>query len=128
MKKSNIIMWVMLFIAAGMLSKAFILNEAIKMFLLIFFSIGAGLGLLRLFVNNSIKKMKGKDWKVKVLFFAVLLGLGLPFQSWFRNEVLFTMDSAYLTGSIIIMVVGMLFMTTFFGFALNKFQLKNVEK
>nr|WP_255639652.1 MFS transporter permease [Aquibacillus saliphilus] len=121
-------MWVMLFIAAGMLSKAFILNEAIKMFLLIFFSIGAGLGLLRLFVNNSIKKMKGKDWKVKVLFFAVLLGLGLPFQSWFRNEVLFTMDSAYLTGSIIIMVVGMLFMTTFFGFALNKFQLKNVEK
>lgn len=116
------------FIAVGMLSKTFILDEDIKMFLLIFFLIGAGLGLLRLFVNSSIKKMKGKDWKVKVLFFAVLLGLGLPFQSWFRNEVLFKMDSAYLTGSIIIMIVGVLFMTTFFGYATNKFQSKNVVK
>jgi hypothetical protein len=55
-------------------------------------AVGIGLGLLRLFVNSSIKKMKGKGWKSKVLFFGVLLGLGLPFQSWFRNNVLLTID------------------------------------
>ncbi|WP_394120438.1 MFS transporter permease [Planococcus donghaensis] len=128
MKKANIIMWIALLIAAVMLSKAFILNEEIKLFLLIFFGIGSGLAFLRLFVNSSIKKMKGKDWKVKVLFFAVLLGFGLPFQSWFRNEVLFSMDSAFLAGSIIMLVVGMLFMTTFFGYAVNKFQVGNAEE
>lgn len=128
MKKANIIMWITLLIAAVMLSKAFILNEEIKLFLLIFFGIGSGLAFLRLFVNSSIKKMKGKDWKVKVLFFAVLLGFGLPFQSWFRNEVLFSMDSAFLAGSITMLVVGMLFMTTFFGYAVNKFQVGNTEE
>ena len=128
MKKSTIVMWIMLLIAVVMLSKAFILNEDIKMFLLIFFGIGSTLAFLRLFVNNSIKKMKGKDWKVKVLFFAVLLGFGLPFQSWFRNEVLFSMDSAFLAGSISMLVVGMVFMTTFFGYAMNKFQVRDAKE
>lgn len=128
MKKSTIVMWIMLLIAVVMLSKAFILNEDIKMFLLIFFGIGSALALLRLFVNNSIKKMKGKDWKVKVLFFAVLLGFGLPFQSWFRNEVLFSMDSAYLAGSISMLVVGMVFMTLFVGYVKNKLQAKVAGK
>lgn len=121
-------MMITFFIAVGMLSKSFILNEEIKVFLLIFFVIGIGLGLLRLLVNGSIKKMKGKDWKVKVLFFAILLGLGLPFQSWFRNEVLFKMDAAYLTGSITIMIVGVLFMTTFFGYIRNKFKFGTADK
>ena len=124
-------MIVTLLIAVGMIAKAFILNEDVKVFLLIFFAVGVGLGLLRLFVNNSIKKMKGKDWKSKVLFFAVLLGLGLPFQSWFRNNVLFSMDSEYLTSSITMMVVGVLFMTIFFGYAkeiLEKRPLKKVEQ
>lgn len=58
--------------------------------------------------------MKGKNWEVKVLSFAVLLGLGLPHQSWFRNTVLFNMDSAYPGGSILMLVVGMVFMTFFF--------------
>lgn len=99
-----------------MLAKAFILNEEAKVFLLIFFAVGMGLGLLRLFVNSSIKKMKGKGWKRKVLFFSILLGLGLPFQSWFRNYVLLSLDSAYLISSITIMIVGILFMTTFFNY------------
>jgi len=128
MKKSTIVMWIMLLFAIVMLSKAFILNEDIKMFLLIFFGIGSALAFLRLFVNNSIKKMKGKDWKVKVLFFAVLLGFGLPFQSWFRNEVLFSMDSAYLAGSISMLVVGMVFMTLFVGYVKNKLQAKVAGK
>ena len=115
-------------IAVGMIAKAFILNEDVKVFLLIFFAVGTGLGLLRLFVNSSIKKMKGKGWKSKVLFFGVLLGLGLPFQSWFRNNVLLSIDSAYLMSSIIIMVVGVLFMTTCFGYITNKINTKSVTE
>ena len=126
MKKTNIIMGVSLLIAVGMIAKAFILNEDAKVFLLIFFAVGTGLGLLRLFVNSSIKKMKGKGWKSKVLFFGVLLGLGLPFQSWFRNNVLLSIDSAYLMSSIIIMIVGILFMTTCFGYITNKINAKSV--
>ena len=115
-------------IAVGMIAKAFILNEDVKGFLLIFFAVGMGLGLLRLFVNSSIKKMRGKGWKSKVLFFGVLLGLGLPFQSWFRNNVLLTIDSAYLMSSMIIMVVGVLFMTTCFGYITNKINMKSVTE
>jgi hypothetical protein len=122
------IMIVTFLIAIGILTKAFILNEEIKMFLLIFFAIGIGLGLLRLFVNSSIKKMKGKDWKIKVLFFGVLLGFGLPFQAWFRKEVLFSMDLAYLIGSITILVLGVIFMTTFFGFIMNRMQSEQMSK
>ncbi len=121
-------MIVTILIALGIISKAFILNEDIKMFLVIFFAIGIGLGLLRLFVNSSVKKMKGKDWKIKVLFFGVLLGFGLPFQAWFRKEVLFSMDSAYLMGSITILVLGIIFMSTFFGFIMNRLQLKQMAK
>ena len=44
MKKTNIIMGVTLLIAVGMIAKAFILNEDAKVFLLIFFAVGAGLG------------------------------------------------------------------------------------
>lgn len=120
MKKSTIAMIVSLAAALVLLGKAFVMGEEIRMYLLVFFAIGNGLALLRLFVNNSIKKMKGKNWKVKVAFFTVLLGLGLPFQSWFRNAVLFNMDSAYLLGSISIMVLGMVFMTFFFGFMKKK--------
>ena len=120
MKKKMAVMGIALLVALFMLGKAFLLNEEIKMFLLIFFGIGLVLALLRLLVNNSIKKMKGKDWKVKVLFFTVLLGFGLPFQSWFRTEILFKMDSAYLAGSVAMLVLGMVFMTLFYGFAKTK--------
>ncbi|MFJ8267468.1 MFS transporter permease [Peribacillus asahii] len=130
MKKSNTIMMITFLIAVGMIAKAFILNEDVKVFLLIFFAVGTGLGLLRLFVNSSIKKMKGKGkgWKTKVLFFSVLLGLGLPFQSWFRNDVLLSMNPSYLTSSLIIMVVGVLFMTTFFGDITKKINVQSVSE
>ena len=120
MKKTTVVMGVSLFIAIGMIASAFILNQGVKVFLLIFFGVGMGLGLLRLFVNSSIKKMKGKGWKSKVLFFGLLLGLGLPFQAWFRKNVLLSIDSSYLLGSIIIMVVGIVFMTTCVSYFKNK--------
>lgn len=116
MKKSYIVMVSMFLIMLGVLTKAFILNEGVRIFLLIFFIVGCGLGLLRLFVNNSIKKLNGKSLKKKVLFFAVLLGVGLPFQTWFRTKVLFSMNSEYLPGCIFMLVTGVIFMTTFFGF------------
>jgi hypothetical protein len=119
-KKSHIVMISVFLFALGMICKAFILNEKIKLFLLIFFIVGFGLALLRLFVNNSIKKMKGKGWKSKVLFFGILLGLGLPFQSWFRNNVLLSMNRAYLPQSIIMLVSGIIFMTIFFGVIKDK--------
>lgn len=106
----------MFLIMLGVVSKAFILNEGVKVFLLIFFIVGCGLALLRLFVNNSIKKLKGKGWKRKVLFFAVLLGVGLPFQTWFRTKVLFSMSSEYLPGCIFMLLIGIIFMTTFSSF------------
>lgn len=107
-----------------LLAQAFILNKDIKMFLFIFFAIGIGLGLLRLFVNSSIKKMRGKDWKIKVLFFGVLLGLGLPFQNWFRKEILLSMDTEYLTGSITILILGVLCITAFYRFLINRLHIK----
>ena len=121
MKKSYILMIITFVIAIGMIAQAFILNKDVKIYLVMFFMVGIGLGLLRLFINNSIKKMKDKNWKVKGLFFAVLLSLGLPFQSWFRNEVLLSMDSAYVANSIIIMVLGVLFISTFFSHVKNKY-------
>lgn len=80
LKKSYIIMLVSLFSAVAMMASAFILNKDVKVYLPIFFAVGLGLALLRVFVNSSIKKMKGKSWLTKVVFFAVLLGLGLPFN------------------------------------------------
>ena len=119
MKKSYIVMVSMFLIMLGFVSRAFILNESIKVFLLIFFIVGCGLGLLRLFINNSIKKLKGKSWKSKVLLFTILLGVGLPFQTWFRTKVLFSMNSEYLPGCIFMLVTGVIFMTTFSGFIKN---------
>lgn len=116
MKKSYIVMLSMFLIMLGVVFKAFILNEGVQIFLLIFFIVGCGLGLLRLFVNNSIKKLKGKSLKKKVLFFAVLLSVGLPFQTWFRTKVLLSMNSEHLPGCIFMLVTGVIFMTTFSGF------------
>jgi len=119
MKKSYIILSLSSIISVFMIGKAFLLNEDIKMLLLTFFAVGCGLALLRLFINSSIRKMKGKSLVVKLLFFAVLLGFGLPFQAWFRKEVLFSMDSAYLPSCIIITVVAVFFMTTLFGLVMK---------
>lgn len=103
-------------IALSLISKAFLLNESIKLFLVIFFFVGCGVGLLRLFVNNQIKKMKGKGLIRKIFFFAVLLGLGIPFQNWFRVNIIMTMNRSFMPWNILIMVTGAIFITTFFGF------------
>lgn len=108
-------LYITLVMALFMIGRAYIMNQDIKIFLLLFFTVGLGLALLRLFVNSSIKKMKGKSILTKILFFAVLLGFGLPFQAWFRKEVLFSMDSTYVASCITIMVVGVIFMTCLFN-------------
>lgn len=116
MKKSYIVMGFTFLIALGLILKAFLSNESIKLFLVIFFFVGCGVGSLRLFVNSQIKKMKGKGLIRKILFFAVLLGLGIPFQNWFRVNVIMTMNRAFMPWNISIMVTGAIFITTFFGF------------
>jgi hypothetical protein len=112
--------------ALGLITKAFILNESIKVFLVIFFGVGCAVGLLRLFVNYNIKKMKGKSLARKIIFFAILLGIGLPFQNWFRVNVLFSMERSYLPWTISMMVCGAVFITIFYGFIKSK--LSNKEK
>lgn len=114
--------------ALGLITKAFILNESIKVFLVIFFGVGCAVGLLRLFVNYNIKKMKGKSLARKIIFFAILLGIGLPFQNWFRVNVLFSMERSYLPWTISMMVCGAVFMTIFYGFIKDKLAKKEEEE
>ena len=128
LKKSYIAMTCTFLFALVLISKAFILNESIKLFLVIFFFVGCGLGLLRLFVNNQIKKMKGKSLARKILFFAILLGIGLPFQNWFRVNVMFSMEKSFLPWTISMMVSGVVFLTTFLGFIKDKFSKGNINE
>ena len=128
MKKSYIVMICTLLFALGLITKAFILNESIKIFLVIFFGVGCAVGLLRLFVNYNIKKMKGKSLARKITFFAILLGIGLPFQNWFRVNVLFSMERSYLPWTISMMVCGAVFMTIFYGFIKDKLAKKEEEE
>lgn len=115
-------------IALSLISKAFLLNESIKSFLVIFFFVGCGVGSLRLFVNSQIKKMKGKKLIRKILFFAVLLGLGIPFQNWFRVNVIMTMNKSFMPWNISIMITGAIFITTFFGFIKDKLSKKRITE
>ena len=128
MKKSYIVMICALLYDIGLISKAFILNESIKTFLVIFFFVGCGVGLLRLFVNSQIKKMKGKSLGRKILFFAILLGIGLPFQNWFRVNVLLAMDKSFLPWTISMIVAGAVFITIFFGFVKDKLNKKTTTE
>lgn len=114
-KKSKIILAVSLAIIAFMIGKAFILDESSKLYLVIFAFVGLGLAMLRLFINGMIKKMKGKPVGVKVMFFAVLLGCGIPFQNWFRTDILLAMDREYLVPCIVVTVASVFFMTVLSG-------------
>lgn len=114
-KKAAIIMTISLAILGFMVGKAFILDEGVKTYLIIFSFVGLGLAMLRLFVNGMIKKMKGKHIGVKLLFFAVLLGFGIPFQNWFRKDILLAMSRDYLIPCIIVTVASMVFMTVLYG-------------
>lgn len=101
-----IILYIALATLLIMIGKSFILNESVKYYLVIFMFVGLGLALLRIGVNTAIKKIKGKHISLKILFFAVLLGLGLPFQNWFRKSVIFAMDSDYILPCIITTAVS----------------------
>ena len=120
MKKSSIILSIAVAILIIMISKSFILNEGVKYYLIIFMFVGFGLALLRIGVNGAIKKMKGKHIGIKLLFFVGLLGLGLPFQNWFRNDVLFTMSSDYILPCIITTVASVFFFTIVYGLVYQK--------
>lgn len=98
-------------LSAILIIQTLVAQSEARLYLPIFFVIGIGVGSLRLFVNSNIRRMKGKSLFSKILFFAVLLGIGLPFQNWFRVNVLFSMDSDILPRSIAIMIFGILFLT-----------------
>lgn len=127
MNKKYIFMFGSLIITIGLILAAVITNDDIVSYLMIFFCVGLGLALLRLLVNSAIKKMKGKSIWTKLLFFAVLLGFGLPFQYWFRKDVIFAMDSDYILRCIVITVMGVIFMTFLFGMLLAKKRQTQVE-
>ena len=122
LKKSLLAITVIIIFA--FIGKAVLLEEAVTTYLITFFFVGAGLALLRLFVNAMIGKMKGKSIFVKIAFFAVLLGFGLPFQNWFRKEVIFAMDSTFMFPSITVLVASVIFMTIIFGIVGTKIKSK----
>lgn len=123
-KKEIILLAFSFLLSLTLVIQALAAGSEARIFLPVFFVVGTGLGLLRIVVNNSIKKMKGKSFIVKFAFFAVLLGIGIPFQSWFRVNVLFAMDSAILPRSIGILVLGVLFLTFLFSFLKKKKQVQ----
>lgn len=123
-KKEFILLVFSFLLSLTLVIQALIAGSEARIFLPVFFVVGTGLGLLRIVVNNSIKKMKGKSFIVKFAFFAVLLGIGIPFQSWFRVNVLFAMDSAILPRSIGILVLGVSFLTFLFSFLKKKKQVQ----
>lgn len=127
-KLSKLLMAIASIILIGFLGKALILDEAVKGYLVTFFFVGSGLALLRLMINTMIGKMKGKHILVKIGFFAVLLGLGIPFQSWFRTEVIFSMSKAFIVPSISVMVASVVLMTIVYGIIGKRIQAARIEK
>ena len=127
-KLSKMLMAIASIIIVGLVGKAFILDESVKSYLVTFFFVGAGLALLRLFINAMIRKMKGKPIVVKVGFFAALLGLGVPFQSWFRTEVIFSMSKAFIVPSISVMVASVVLMTIVYGIIGKRIEEARVEE
>ena len=127
-KLSKLLMAIASIILIGFLGKALILDEAVKGYLVTFFFVGSGLALLRLMINTMIGKMKGKHILVKIGFFAVLLGLGIPFQSWFRTEVIFSMSKAFIVPSISVMVASVVLMTIVYSIIGKRIQAARIEK
>ena len=112
----------------GLIGKAIILDEAVTSYLFTFFFVGAGLAGLRLFINAMIGKMKGKNIFVKIGFFAALLGVGIPFQSWFRTEVIFSMSKAFIVPSITVLVASVVLMTIVYGIVGKRIQAARVQE
>lgn len=127
-KKAKVMMSIAGAIIIAMISKAFLLDEAVKGYLVTFFFVGAGLAMLRLFINGMIGKMKGKHIGVKIGFFAALLGVGVPFQSWFRTDVLFAMSKTFIVPSVIVMVSSVVLMTVVYGVVYQKIRVPYLEE
>lgn len=126
-KKAKMMMAIAGAIVVLMISKAFILDEAVKGYLVTFFFVGAGLAALRLFINGMIKKMKGKHVGVKVGFFAALLSVGLPFQNWFRDVIL-EMSKTYIVPSLIVLVASVVLMTVVYGVIYQRVRVPYLEE
>lgn len=127
-KKAKVMMSIVGAIIIAMISKAFLLDEAVKGYLVTFFFVGAGLAMLRLFINGMIGKMKGKHIGVKIGFFAALLGVGVPFPSWFRTDVLFAMSKTFIVPSVIVMVSSVVLMTVVYGVVYQKVRVPYLEE
>lgn len=127
-KKAKVMMSIAGAIIIAMISKAFLLDEAVKGYLVTFFFVGAGLAMLRLFINGMIGKMKGKHIGVKIGFFTALLGVGVPFQSWFRTDVLFAMSKTFIVPSVIVMVSSVVLMTVVYGVVYQKVRVPYLEE
>ncbi|MGE7667604.1 MFS transporter permease [Ureibacillus composti] len=127
-KKSKMIMSIAAAIVLVMIGKAFIFDEAVKGYLVTFFFVGAGLAMLRLFINGMISKMKGKHIVVKIAFFAGLLSVGLPFQNWFRTEVIFAMSKTFIVPSVVVMVSSVVLMTIVYGVIYERVRLPYLEE
>lgn len=128
MRKKSIILSIALTILVLMIGKSFILNESVKYYLIVFMFVGLGLALLRIGVNSAIKKIKGKHISMKILFFTSLLGLGLPFQNWFRKNVIFAMDTEYILPSIVTTAASVFFFTIIIGIIYQKVRITRTEK
>lgn len=121
----NISKWLLVIAATvivGMIGKAFVLDEGVKTYLMTFFFVGAGLALVRLGINAMMAKMKGKPVIVKIGFFGALLSVGLPFQNWFRTDVLFAMNQSFIVPSVTVMVASVVMMTIVYGIVHKQLQ------
>ena len=127
-KLSKMLIAIASVIIIGLVGKAFVLDEEVKGYLVTFFFVGSGLALLRLFINAMIGKMKGKHIVVKVGFFAALLGVGIPFQSWFRTEVIFSMSKTFIVPSVSVMVASVVLMTIVYGLIVKRVQAARAEE
>lgn len=127
-KKAKVMMIIASAMIVTLIGKAFIFDEAVKGYLVTFFFVGAGLAALRLFINGMIKKMKGKHIGVKVGFFAVLLSVGLPFQNWFRTDVILAMSKTYIVPSVIVMVASVVLMTVVYGVIYQRVRVPYLEE
>ena len=126
-KTKKLVMLIASALMIGVIGKAIILDEAVMSYLFTFLFVGAGLALLRLFINAMIGKMKGKNIFVKIGFFAALLSVGIPFQSWFRTEVIFSMNKAFMVPSITVMVASVVFMTIVYEIVGKRIQAARIQ-
>ena len=65
---------------------------------------------------------------MKIGFFAALLGVGIPFQSWFRTEVIFAMSKTFIIPSVTVMVASVVLMTIVYGVIYQRMNMPKLEE